>query len=97
VLDENDPAHAEVLNDIKTRFREETFTRESIARIIHSHPELVLLPYLLCARLHWKELTCADGVDPVVVCEFCDGALSFVGGYFEHDVITLFFRLCLSP
>ncbi|KAE9388973.1 hypothetical protein BT96DRAFT_1003698 [Gymnopus androsaceus JB14] len=27
VLDENDPAHAEVLNNIKRRFREETFTR----------------------------------------------------------------------
>ena len=33
--------HAEVLNDIKRRFREETFTRESIAGIISSYPELV--------------------------------------------------------
>ena len=41
LLDENDPAHAEVLNDIKRRFREETFTRESIAQVIHAHPELV--------------------------------------------------------
>jgi hypothetical protein len=41
ILDENDPAHAEVLNDIKRRFREETFTRESIANVIHAHPELV--------------------------------------------------------
>jgi glutamate dehydrogenase len=30
------------LNDIKRRFREETFTRESIANVIHAHPELVL-------------------------------------------------------
>ncbi|KAF8817116.1 NAD-specific glutamate dehydrogenase [Phlegmacium glaucopus] len=45
VLNENDPAHAEVLNDIKRRFREETFTRESIAQVILAHPELVC--YLL--------------------------------------------------
>ena len=41
VLNENDPTHAEVLNDIKRRFREETFTRESIGRVILAHPELV--------------------------------------------------------
>lgn len=41
VLDESNPAHEEVLNDIKRRFREETFTRESIANVIHAHPELV--------------------------------------------------------
>lgn len=41
VLNENDPVHAEVLNDIKRRFREETFTRESIEKTIHNHPELV--------------------------------------------------------
>jgi glutamate dehydrogenase len=41
VLDETNPAHAEVLNDIKMRFREETFTRESIQQVIHAHPELV--------------------------------------------------------
>ena len=43
VLDEANPAHAEVLNDIKRRFREETFTRESIAQVIHAHPDLVRL------------------------------------------------------
>lgn len=41
LLNENDPAHAEVLDDIKRRFREETFTRESIAQTIHAYPELV--------------------------------------------------------
>lgn len=41
VLDEANPAHAEVLNDIKIRFREETFTRESIAGVVHAHPDLV--------------------------------------------------------
>jgi len=41
VLDENDTVHAEVLNNIKRRFREETFTRESIENVIHAHPDLV--------------------------------------------------------
>ena len=41
MLDENNPTHAEVLNKIKTRFREETFTRESIKEVIQNHPELV--------------------------------------------------------
>jgi glutamate dehydrogenase len=41
VLNEANPAHEEVLMDIKRRFREETFTRESIANVIHAHPELV--------------------------------------------------------
>jgi glutamate dehydrogenase len=47
VLDEANPAHAEVLNDIKRRFREETFTRESIAKVIHANPELVLHPLFI--------------------------------------------------
>ena len=41
ILDEANPTHASVLNDIKRRFREETFTRESIAQVIHGHAELV--------------------------------------------------------
>lgn len=41
VLNESDPTHAEVLNNIKRRFREETFTRESIAQAIHAYPNLV--------------------------------------------------------
>ena len=41
VLDEMNPTHAEVLNDIKRRFREETFTRENIAKVIEAYPELV--------------------------------------------------------
>lgn len=44
VLDETNPAHAEVLNNIKRRFREETFTRESIQQVIHAYPELVSYP-----------------------------------------------------
>jgi glutamate dehydrogenase len=41
VLDESNAAHAEVLNNIKVRFREETFTRESIGEVIAAYPELV--------------------------------------------------------
>ena len=41
LLDESHPAHAGVLNDIKCRFREETFMRESIEQVIHDHTELV--------------------------------------------------------
>lgn len=53
VLDENDPTHAEVLNSIKRRFREETFTRESIAQTIHAYPELIRLLYVNFAMTHY--------------------------------------------
>ncbi|KAI0265566.1 NADH-dependent glutamate dehydrogenase [Gloeopeniophorella convolvens] len=52
-LDESNPAHAEVLNDIKRRFREETFTRESIANVIHAHPELIRMLYVNFAMVHY--------------------------------------------
>ncbi|KAJ8456442.1 hypothetical protein ONZ45_g18719 [Pleurotus djamor] len=55
LLDENNAAHAEVLNDIKRRFREETFTRESIAQIIHSHPEIIRLLYVNFAMVHYPQ------------------------------------------
>ena len=54
VLDETDPAHAEVLNNIKRRFREETFTRESIAQAIQAHPLLVHLQYIPCWMRRWR-------------------------------------------
>jgi glutamate dehydrogenase len=41
VLKEADPGHAEVLNQIKKRFREETFTSKRILEAIHAYPELV--------------------------------------------------------
>ncbi|TFL01414.1 NAD-specific glutamate dehydrogenase [Pterulicium gracile] len=53
VLNENEPTHAEVLNDIKRRFREETFTRESIEQIIQSYPELIRLLYVNFAMIHY--------------------------------------------
>lgn len=42
----------EVLNKIKTRFREETFTRESIKDVILNHPELVRMLYINFAMVH---------------------------------------------
>ncbi|KAF8129133.1 NAD-specific glutamate dehydrogenase [Mycena galopus ATCC 62051] len=53
VLSESDPIHAEVLNDIKRRFREETFTRESIAGVILAYPELIRLLYVNFAVTHY--------------------------------------------
>ncbi|KIK99830.1 hypothetical protein PAXRUDRAFT_822277 [Paxillus rubicundulus Ve08.2h10] len=53
ILDESNPSHAEVLNDIKRRFREETFTRESIAQVIHAHSELIRLLYVNFAMVHY--------------------------------------------
>ncbi|EPQ54800.1 NAD-specific glutamate dehydrogenase [Gloeophyllum trabeum ATCC 11539] len=53
VLDENNAAHMAVLNDIKRRFREETFTRESIAQVIHAHPDLIRLLYVNFAMIHY--------------------------------------------
>ncbi|PFH54040.1 hypothetical protein AMATHDRAFT_73054 [Amanita thiersii Skay4041] len=53
VLNENDATHAEVLNNIKRRFREETFTRESIAQVIHAYPELIQLLYVNFAMTHY--------------------------------------------
>ncbi|KAH0832130.1 NADH-dependent glutamate dehydrogenase [Lanmaoa asiatica] len=53
ILDESNALHAEVLNDIKRRFREETFTRESIAQVIHAHSELIHLLYVNFAMVHY--------------------------------------------
>lgn len=52
-LDETNPTHAEVLNDIKRRFREETFTRESIQEVIVAYPELIRLLYVNFAMVHY--------------------------------------------
>lgn len=52
-LDESDPEQAAVLNDIKLRFREETFTRESIQETLETYPELVRLLYVHFANIHY--------------------------------------------
>ncbi|KAK7001846.1 NAD-specific glutamate dehydrogenase [Favolaschia claudopus] len=60
VLSESDPVHAEVLNDIKRRFREETFTRESIANTILAYPELIRLLYVNFAVAHYPAAQGSD-------------------------------------
>ncbi|KAF4617888.1 hypothetical protein D9613_005743 [Agrocybe pediades] len=66
VLNENDPSHAEVLNDIKRRFREETFTRESIAQVIHAHPDLIRLLYVNFAMTHYPSSDEASKLMPTL-------------------------------
>lgn len=66
VLNENDVAHAEVLNDIKRRFREETFTRESIAQVIHAHPDLIRLLYVNFAMTHYPPSDDASKLMPTL-------------------------------
>lgn len=53
VLDESDAAQASILNDIKQRLREETFTRQSIQEVIQSYPDLVRLLYVHFANVHY--------------------------------------------
>jgi glutamate dehydrogenase len=52
-LDESDAQQAAILNEIKTRFREETFTRQSIQEVIDSHPDLIRLLYVHFANIHY--------------------------------------------
>jgi len=53
VLDESDPHQAAVLNDIKLRLREETFTRQSIYEVIGKYPSIVRLLYVQFAHTHY--------------------------------------------
>lgn len=53
VLDEANPGHAEVLNQIKKRFREETFTRQGISEAILAYPELIRMLYVNFAMTHY--------------------------------------------
>ncbi|KAG1743175.1 NADH-dependent glutamate dehydrogenase [Suillus paluster] len=66
ILDESNPSHAEVLNDIKRRFREETFTRESIAQVIHAHAEIIRLLYVNFAMVHYPSADQASRLRPTL-------------------------------
>ncbi|WVN85676.1 uncharacterized protein L203_100825 [Cryptococcus depauperatus CBS 7841] len=66
VLDESNAGHAEVLAKIKTRFREETFTRESIREVIANHPELVRLLYINFAMIHYPVADEASQLTPTL-------------------------------
>ncbi|KAK0522349.1 NAD-dependent glutamate dehydrogenase [Tilletia horrida] len=52
VLDETDSQHAAILDDIKKRFREDAFTRQSILEVIDAHPDLIRQLYVHFANVH---------------------------------------------
>ena len=57
VLDDQNPEHADVLHVVKTRFREETFTRQSIFDVIMTYPDLVPIHCAItCAEQAWLTL-----------------------------------------
>jgi glutamate dehydrogenase len=66
VLDDNNPDHADVLAKIKTRFREETFTRELIRDVLQTHPELVRLLYINFAMVHYPAADEASQLTPTL-------------------------------
>ena len=66
VLDDSNPDHAEVMNKIKTRFREETFTRENIREVIQSHPELIRMLYINFAMVHYPAPDEASHLTPTL-------------------------------
>jgi glutamate dehydrogenase len=53
ILNENDANQASVLADIRTRFRQETFTRQSIMDVIQAWPELIRELYIQFALVHY--------------------------------------------
>jgi hypothetical protein len=84
VLDETNPAHAEVFNDIKRRFREEMFTWESIQQVIYATRNWYVLTY--SQEVYSKITKGLDifmrvslVVDSYALCELCYGSLSGCG------------------
>lgn len=55
LIDENDPAQAQTLNDIRQKLRSETFTRQSILEVIQSYPQIIRLLYIQFAMTHYIE------------------------------------------
>ncbi|KAI7851013.1 Glutamate/Leucine/Phenylalanine/Valine dehydrogenase-domain-containing protein [Circinella umbellata] len=53
ILDVRNPVHEEVLNKLKKRLRQDTFTREYILDIIKRYPDLVKLLYANFATVHY--------------------------------------------
>ncbi|KAJ7681527.1 NADH-dependent glutamate dehydrogenase [Mycena rosella] len=94
VLDETDPVHAEVLSDIKRRFREETFTRESIAGVIAAYPELIRLLYVNFAMTHYPSSDADSPADlaaaPLSDEELWDRMRRAVPGKHELQVLEAF-------
>ncbi|EJU02932.1 NAD-dependent glutamate dehydrogenase [Dacryopinax primogenitus] len=66
VLDESNPEHEQVLNQIKRRFRDETFTRQYIEDVIKAHPELIRLLYINFAMVHYPSHEEATRLGPTL-------------------------------
>jgi glutamate dehydrogenase len=66
VLDENNPSHAEALQNIKTRLRDETFTRQYIQETLQNYPELVRMCYINFAMTHYPALDEASQLTPTL-------------------------------
>ncbi|KAJ6602253.1 NAD-specific glutamate dehydrogenase [Mycena sp. CBHHK59/15] len=86
VLDESDPLQAGVLADIKRRFREETFTRESIAAAIAAHPDLIRLLYAV-QTLSYQRLQAAR---PLSDAELADALRRAVPNKHQLQVLEAF-------
>ncbi|KAF8315590.1 NAD-dependent glutamate dehydrogenase [Clavulina sp. PMI_390] len=66
VLNESNPEHADVLHAVKTRFRDETFTRQSIFDIVAAYPELLRLLYVHFATIHYPSEEPSRGLQPTL-------------------------------
>lgn len=66
ILNENDPDQADVLAKIKTRLRDETFTRENIRDVIINHPELIRQLYINFAMVHYPAADEASQLTPTL-------------------------------
>nr|ODN97728.1 glutamate dehydrogenase [Cryptococcus depauperatus CBS 7855] len=65
-LSENNPDHVEVLAMIKSRFREETFTRQSIREVILRHPDIIRMLYINFAMTHYPAAEEASHLTPTL-------------------------------
>ncbi|WFD21466.1 glutamate dehydrogenase [Malassezia equina] len=66
IIDEENSHQAAVLNDIKLRLREETFTRQSIYEVIKSFPHIVRLLYVHFAHIHYPHLKGSREINPTL-------------------------------
>ncbi len=66
ILDENNPSHAEVLQQIQTRFREETFTRQFIQETLQAYPDIVRMLYINFAMVHYPAADEASQLTPTL-------------------------------
>ncbi|KAI9317222.1 Glutamate/Leucine/Phenylalanine/Valine dehydrogenase-domain-containing protein [Dichotomocladium elegans] len=66
ILDQTNPIHEEVLNKMKKRLRQDTFTREYILDIIKLYPELIKLLYANFATVHYVNQRESSTLQPTI-------------------------------